>query len=78
LKHIEDGAPVHQAHFSCNGEVKLVWLANSQDLNPIENLWKIVKGLLQHHPNPKNQGGNGTHHSINMGYNIFGATPNFD
>jgi hypothetical protein len=24
-------------------------------LNPIENLWKIVKGLLQHHPNPENK-----------------------
>ena len=32
---------------------KLVQLANSPYLNPIENLWKIVKDLICHHNMPK-------------------------
>ena len=32
---------------------KLVWPMNLADLNPIENLWKIVRDLLCHHNMPK-------------------------
>jgi hypothetical protein len=32
---------------------KLIWRANSPNLNPIQNLWKIVKDLLQHRLRPK-------------------------
>jgi hypothetical protein len=34
---------------------KLIWPANSPNLNPLENLWKIVKDLLGQHPRPKNK-----------------------
>ena len=34
---------------------KLVWPPNSAHLNPIENLWKIVKDLLRHHNMPKSK-----------------------
>ena len=60
LKLMEDGAPVHYSSLTLqwrqtHGLAKLVWLANSPNLNPIENLWKIVKDLLRHHPRPKNK-----------------------
>ena len=57
---MEDGAPVHcskvcekwrQAHLL----EKLDWPANSLDLNPNENLWRILKDVVQHGPIcPKN------------------------
>ena len=33
----------------------LDWPANSPDLNPIENLWAIVKKLNKHHSNTSQQ-----------------------
>ena len=51
---MEDGAPVHRSKYSKNWRQahsmkKLVWPANSPDLNPSENMWKIVKDLLHHY-----------------------------
>jgi transposase len=58
---------------------KLIWPTNSSGLNPLENLWKIVRDLLGQLPrSTQEQARNYTNHSINMGYNVFGATPNFD
>ena len=50
---MEDGAPVHRSKI-CEEQrqtrllEKPNWLANSHDLNPIENLWKILKDIVQH------------------------------
>lgn len=57
---MEDGAPVHRSLLplqwrEAHGVKKLNWPANSPDLNPIENVWKIVKDLLRHHGRPRNK-----------------------
>jgi transposase len=55
---MEDGAPVHRSNLAqqwriAYGTQKLEWPPNSLDLNPIENLWKLVKDLLRHHNRPR-------------------------
>ena len=57
---MEDGAPIHRSKFTqqwrmAYGIKKLDWPPNSPDLNPIENLWKLVKNLLRHHNRPRNK-----------------------
>lgn len=49
-----DGAPCHRAKLvsnwlNNNNFQVLQWPGNSPDLNPIENLWNIIKDKLQHH-----------------------------
>ena len=57
---MEDGALVHRSKLAhqwriAYGIQKLDWPPNSPDLNPIENLWKLVKVLLRHHNQPRNK-----------------------
>ena len=57
---MKDGALVHRSKLAqqwriAYGIQKLNWPPNSLDLNPIENLWKLVKDLLRHHNRPRNK-----------------------
>ena len=57
---MEDGAPMHRSVLSsawrhAHGMKKLQWPANSLDLNPIKNLWKILKDVVQKESLPRNR-----------------------
>ena len=57
---MEDGASVHRSSLPlqwrrAHGIEKLFWLTNSPDLNPIENVWMVVKDLLKHHSKPNSK-----------------------
>ena len=53
---MEDGALVHRSSWRrAHGIEKLFWPANSPDLNPIENVWMVVKDLFKHHSRPNSK-----------------------
>lgn len=54
---MQDGAPCHRARCiknllsTCDIPI-LPWPGNSPDLNPIENVWSLLKSLVYSFPNP--------------------------
>ncbi|MBW0493403.1 hypothetical protein O181_033118 [Austropuccinia psidii MF-1] len=56
---MEDNAPIHTAAFSNqwrkqNGILKMEWPAHSPDLNPIKNIWKLMKSQISKLYQPQN------------------------
>jgi transposase len=57
---MEDGASVHRDKVAKDWKEnhnleKIEWLAQSLDMNPIENVWKLLKDVVQKRGRPKNQ-----------------------
>ncbi|MBW0560951.1 hypothetical protein O181_100666 [Austropuccinia psidii MF-1] len=56
---MEDNAPIHTAAFSNQwrkqkGIFKMQWPAHSPDLNPIKNIWKLMKSQISKFYQPQN------------------------
>ncbi len=77
----QDLAPVHTAkstkRLNDHGVGELDWPANSPDLNPIENLWGIVKKKMRNKRPKKCRWAEG-HCKRNLGFHTTSAVPQTD
>ncbi len=78
----QDLAPAHTAKgtkswFNDHGVTVLDWPANSPDLNPIENLWGIVKRKMRD-TRPNNADEAEGRYQSNLGFHTTSAVPQTD